>query len=79
MSWIDEFISERTLYDRVQAITAPTTVVFGEKEQRIDPAAVARYASTKAEVVTIAEAGHTPTWETPDRVAEALPTAAKTA
>jgi pimeloyl-ACP methyl ester carboxylesterase len=75
----DEFISEKPLYDRVAGIAAPTTIVFGEVDQRIDPASLAGYASTKAEVVTIPRAGHTPTWETPDRVAEALrATAART-
>jgi len=41
-------------------------------DQRLDPASLAGYASTKAKVTTIARAGHTPTWETPERVAEAL-------
>lgn len=68
----DEFISEKPLYDRVAGIAAPTTIVFGEMDQRLDPASLAGYASTEATVVTIADAGHTPTWETPDRVAEAL-------
>ncbi len=80
MTWIDEFISEKTLHERVQRIAAPTTMVFGEKEQRIDPAAFGRYSPTRADVVAIPDAGHTPTWETPDRVAEAVRvTAAKTA
>jgi pimeloyl-ACP methyl ester carboxylesterase len=46
-------------------------VVFGQQEQRIDPASVAGWASTGAQVVRIAEAGHTPMWETPEPVAEA--------
>jgi pimeloyl-ACP methyl ester carboxylesterase len=68
----DEFISEKPLYDRVAGIAAPITIVFGEMDQRLDPASLAGYSSTKAAVITIADAGHTPTWETPDRVAEAL-------
>ena len=68
----DEFISRKPLYGRVAGIAAPTTIVFGEIDQRIDPASLTGYASTKAKVITIAHAGHTPTWETPDRVAEAL-------
>jgi len=46
MTWIDEFLSKRTLYDRVRAVEAPTTVVFGQQEQRIDPASVAGWSST---------------------------------
>jgi pimeloyl-ACP methyl ester carboxylesterase len=72
----DEFISEKPLYDRVAGIAAPTTIVFGEMDQRLDPPSLPGYASTEATVVTIADAGHTPTWETPDRVAEALRAAA---
>ena len=72
----NEFISEKPLYDRVAGIAAPTTIVFGEMDQRLDLASLAGYASTKAEVVTIANAGHTPIWEKPDRVAEALRAAA---
>jgi pimeloyl-ACP methyl ester carboxylesterase len=68
----DEFISKKPLYGRLAAIAAPTTIVFGEMDQRVDPASLYVYASTKAKVITIAHAGHTPTWETPDRVAEAL-------
>lgn len=80
MAFTDAFISAKTLYDRVSAIPAPTTVVFGDNEQRIDPASVAGWDATGAEVVRIAQAGHTPTWETPDQVAEALRvTAARTA
>ncbi|HME46667.1 alpha/beta hydrolase [Mycobacterium sp.] len=72
MNSIDGFIAEKSLYDRVDGIAAPTTIVFGEKEQRIDPAAFEGYSSTGADVVAIAEAGLTPTWETPERVADAL-------
>jgi pimeloyl-ACP methyl ester carboxylesterase len=79
MNSIDGFISEKSLYQRVAGITAPTTIIFGEQEQRIDVAAVAGYSSTGADVITIAEAGHTPTWERPEKVARALrATAAKT-
>jgi pimeloyl-ACP methyl ester carboxylesterase len=76
MSAGDQFISTKALYDRVASITAPTTIVFGEKDQRLDPASLARYESTTADVITIAAAGHTPTWETPDQVANALRAAA---
>ena len=72
MTSVDEFISRKPLYGRVARIAAPTTIVFGQMDQRVDPASLAGYASTKAKVITITHAGHTPTWETPDNVAEAL-------
>jgi pimeloyl-ACP methyl ester carboxylesterase len=43
--------------------------VFGELDQRINPACLAGYAPTGAAVVKIADAGHTPAWETPETVA----------
>jgi pimeloyl-ACP methyl ester carboxylesterase len=76
MSAGDEFISRKPLYDRVASIAAPTTIVFGDRDQRLDPASLAGYESTTADVITIASAGHTPTWETPDQVANALRAAA---
>ena len=72
----DEFVSEKPLYDMVAGVAAPTRIVFGEMDQRLDPASLPGYASTEATVVTIAGAGHTPTWEKPDRVAERLRAAA---
>ena len=58
-----------TWYERVQSLSAPTTIVFGELDQRINPACLAGYAPTGAAVVKIADAGHTPAWETPETVA----------
>jgi pimeloyl-ACP methyl ester carboxylesterase len=66
------YAAEKSLYERVEAIAAPTTIVFGELDQRIDRASLTRNACTKADVVTIADAGHTPVWETPDPVADVL-------
>jgi pimeloyl-ACP methyl ester carboxylesterase len=65
----DAYITEKSLYNRVQSISAPTTIVFGEQDQRIDPASVDGYAATKASVVRVRAAGHTPTWETPEALA----------
>jgi len=49
------------------------TIVFGEQDRRVDPASLSGYDGVPGvEVVRIPEAGHTPIWETPERVAEAL-------
>jgi pimeloyl-ACP methyl ester carboxylesterase len=66
---VDAYIADGSLYERVESLSVPTTIVFGELDQRIDPACLAGYASRKADVVKIAEAGHTPAWETPEHVA----------
>jgi pimeloyl-ACP methyl ester carboxylesterase len=69
---VDAYISEMSLYERVESVSAPATIVFGELDQRIDPGCLAGYAPTKATVVKIPQAGHTPTWETPEQVAAAI-------
>jgi pimeloyl-ACP methyl ester carboxylesterase len=69
---VDAFVGEKSLYDRVRSLGLPTTVVFGALDQRIEFASLGGYASTQADVVTVADAGHTPAWETPEAVAEVL-------
>jgi pimeloyl-ACP methyl ester carboxylesterase len=69
---VDAYVREKTLYERVRSLGIPTTIVFGEEDQRINPASLAGYASTSARVVTVAGAGHTPTWEKPEAVAAVL-------
>lgn len=66
---VDAYIAARPLWERVENVSAPTTIVFGELDQRIDPACLAGYGSTNATVVRIADAGHTPAWETPEQLA----------
>jgi pimeloyl-ACP methyl ester carboxylesterase len=69
---VDAYVSEKSLHERVGSLGAPTTIVFGELEQRLDPKSLAGYSATDADVVTIAGAGHTPAWETPEQVAAVL-------
>lgn len=69
---VDAYVGDKSLYGRVAAIPTPTTIVFGQLDQRIDPASLAGYSKTNADVVTIAESGHTPAWETPNRLADVL-------
>lgn len=67
-SAVDEYVEDRPLHDRVTALDVPVTVVFGERDQRVDPASLTGYAEA-VDVVRIAEAGHSPIWETPERLA----------
>jgi pimeloyl-ACP methyl ester carboxylesterase len=66
---IDGYLTDQSLHDRVASLTTPTTIVFGELDQRIFLKCLAGFESTDAAVVTIADSGHTPIWETPQRVA----------
>lgn len=69
---IEDYLGENSLYRRINDITPPTTVVFGQLDQRTNPAVLADYSSTRATVVPIPNAGHTPPWETPDQLANVL-------
>jgi pimeloyl-ACP methyl ester carboxylesterase len=69
---VDAYVGEKSLYDRVRALGLPTTIVFGALDQRIDFGSLGGYSSTQANIVTVANAGHTPAWETPEAVAEVL-------
>ena len=69
-STLDDYLAERNLGERVAALTVPVTVVFGERDQRVDPASMSVFdGAPKATVARIPEAGHTPIWETPERAA----------
>ena len=67
---LDEYLAERDLGERVAALSVPVTVVFGEQDARVDPASLRVFEGV--DVVRIPEAGHTPIWETPERVAAAI-------
>jgi pimeloyl-ACP methyl ester carboxylesterase len=70
---LDEYLAERGLGERVGALSAPVTVVFGEQDRRVDPASLSVYDGLgNVTVVRIPDAGHTPIWETPERVAAAI-------
>ena len=69
-SSLDDYLAERDLGHRVKALSVSTTVVFGERDQRVDPASMSVYDDAEnATVARIPEAGHTPIWETPERAA----------
>lgn len=75
----DDYLTAATLYTRVGAMSTPVTVVFGAQDGRVDPPSMAQYDRATTEVVAIADAGHTPAWETPDQVAAVLRTVTATA
>jgi pimeloyl-ACP methyl ester carboxylesterase len=68
---LDEYLAERDLGARVEALSVPVIVVFGEQDARVDPESLSVF-SADVDVVRIPEAGHTPIWETPERVAAAI-------
>lgn len=68
---VDNYVAAKSLHERVAALNVPVTVVFGEHDQRVDVATLDGYGDD-VEIVRIADAGHTPLWETPERVAAVL-------
>ena len=67
---LDDYLAERDLGARVAALSVPVTVVFGEQDARVDPESLRVFHGV--DIVRIPEAGHTPIWETPERVAAAI-------
>jgi pimeloyl-ACP methyl ester carboxylesterase len=70
---IDTYLSERPLAARLGAVPAPARVLFGEEDRRVDPASLAGYDGVPGvEVERLPGVGHTPIWEAPERVADAI-------
>lgn len=71
---IDHYVHDEPLPERVAALDVPVTIVFGEQDARVDPATVARYEALEdgPAVLRIPQSGHSPVWETPERVVEVL-------
>jgi pimeloyl-ACP methyl ester carboxylesterase len=70
---LDDYLSAGDLGKRVATRSVPVTVVFGDQDQRVDPASLSVFdAADNATVAHIPEAGHTPVWETPERVADLI-------
>ena len=70
---VDAYVSEQGMGERLAALGVPATVVFGEQDERVDPASLSVYDGVaNVRVVRIPEAGHTPVWETPEQVAELI-------
>ena len=70
---IDAYLGERPLVDRLNALDCPIRVVFGLRDQRVNPSAVDEYRRIPhVQVTTLASSGHTPPWEQPDAVTAAI-------
>lgn len=59
---------------RVEQITVPTLIVWGERDRLLFPRQARRWvqALPHAELVLIPDAGHTPQWDDPDRTARVV-------
>lgn len=70
----DQFLDEGTLPDRLTEALVPVMVIFGERDQLIDPdPAVELYSAIPGvELARIAAAGHSPNIETPDDTARLI-------
>jgi pimeloyl-ACP methyl ester carboxylesterase len=66
----DAYLAEQTLHARVAALSVPVTVVFGERDRRVALDSLDGYEGVS--VVRIPDAGHSPMWETPERLAEVI-------
>lgn len=71
-SAIDSYLERATLLERLQAVPAMVDVIFGTLDQRVSYAPYERFPDDRFHRTLIAEAGHTPIWETPERVAQVI-------
>ncbi|WP_078312228.1 MULTISPECIES: alpha/beta hydrolase [unclassified Mycobacterium] len=70
---IDAYLEQRPLPERLTALACPTHVVFGLRDQRVNPGAVDDYRFVPhLEVTTLPNCGHTPSWEQPEAVTTAI-------
>ncbi len=74
---LDRFLEKRGLGERVAALGLPTTVVFGVEDQRVDVGSLEVYEGVgSVRVERLAEVGHSPMWEAPERTSELIVAAA---
>jgi pimeloyl-ACP methyl ester carboxylesterase len=70
---IDSYLDDRSLPERMAGLECPIKVVFGLRDQRVDPSSVDDYRYLRnVDVTTLEGSGHTPPWEQPDAVAAAI-------
>jgi pimeloyl-ACP methyl ester carboxylesterase len=76
-SAIDTYLTTRPLTDRLTALRIPVDIVFGSRDQRVDPASLHLYEGLpNVRIGCIERSGHTPPWESPEAVAAAITSAA---
>ena len=67
----DDFREQRSLPDRLAATGKPLLVIFGDKDELVNPSSAGDYEAVPgARVTRIPGAGHSPMVESPDKVAE---------
>lgn len=70
---IDRYLQDRSLAARLADLEVGVHVVFGLKDQRVDPVSLSVYDGlADVCVTTIRNVGHTPPWEAPEAVAAAI-------
>lgn len=70
---MNRFLSERPLAERLTSLQIPIDVVFGLRDQRVDPSSLAVYdAVAGVRVTTLEGVGHSPPWEAPEAVSQAI-------
>lgn len=70
---IDRYLGTRPLQQRLADLTLPVDVVFGMKDQRVDPDSLRVYQGIgHVRVTKLADAGHTPPWEAPQELAAVI-------
>lgn len=68
-----EFLEERPLDERVEALSVPALIVFGDRDRLTDPSDAHDYAATpRIDKATIAGAGHSPQVERPAETADLI-------
>ena len=68
-----EFLEERPLDERVEALAVPALIVFGDRDRLTDPSDARDYAATpRIGKETIAGAGHSPQVERPAETADLI-------
>jgi pimeloyl-ACP methyl ester carboxylesterase len=69
-----EFVEDRPNSDRINEARVPLLVIFGTKDDIVDPEAADRWAKDvpRARVVKMRGVGHSPHWERPRQVSEIL-------
>lgn len=70
---IDTYLHHQALPGRLTTLACPTHILFGLRDQRVDPTSADAFrAVPHAIVTTLPDAGHTPPWEVPSAVATAI-------
>jgi pimeloyl-ACP methyl ester carboxylesterase len=68
-----EYITERSVPDRLAALTVPVLVIFGTADPRWDPSSVRQYEMVPGvRIELLSGVGHLPTFEAPEATSELL-------